>query len=122
MNILRMADTLRVKGAFMPLLATMTAVGEETGNIDDVMKEVSDFHRSQLSSLICTLSAWATPVIVIVVGSIVGYCSATISFSHTCRSTPVRSRHPYVQQFLSLISAVRANIRRRVRLPRRLRQ
>ena len=66
-----LADTLRVNGAFMPLLATMTAVGEETGNIDEVMREVSDFHKSQLSALIRTLSAWATPAIVIAVGSIV---------------------------------------------------
>lgn len=68
-----LADTLRVKGSYMPLLATMTAVGEESGNLDEVLEEVSSFHRSQLSATIQTLSAWVTPVIIIVVGSIVGY-------------------------------------------------
>lgn len=68
-----LADTLREKGAYMPLLATMTAVGEQSGNLDEVLEEVSTFHRSQLSGLISLLSAWVTPVIIVVVGSIVGY-------------------------------------------------
>lgn len=68
-----LANTLRVPGAFMPLLATMTAVGEESGTLDEVLNEVSDFHRSQLSSMIKTLSALVTPVIILVVGSVVGY-------------------------------------------------
>lgn len=68
-----LADTLRVRGAYMPLLATMTAVGEESGTLDEVLEQVSDFHRSQLSAMIKTLGALVTPVIIVVVGSIVGY-------------------------------------------------
>ena len=68
-----LADTLRDKYAFMPLLATMVAVGEESGNLDDVLDQVSEFHRSQLSALIKRLSTWVTPAIVVVVGAIVGY-------------------------------------------------
>ncbi|MBM84788.1 MAG: hypothetical protein CMM47_02045 [Rhodospirillaceae bacterium] len=68
-----LADTLRDRHAYMPLLATMAAVGEESGNLDDVMEQVSEFHQSQLSSMIKTLSAWITPAIIVVVGSIVGY-------------------------------------------------
>ena len=51
----------------------MTAVGEQSGNLDEVLEEVTTFHRSQLSGMISTLSAWVTPVIILVVGSIVGY-------------------------------------------------
>jgi len=68
-----LADTLRVRGAYMPLLATMTAVGEESGTLDQVLEEVSDFQRAQLSSMIKTMGSLVTPVIIIVVGSIVGY-------------------------------------------------
>jgi type IV pilus assembly protein PilC len=57
----------------MPLLATMTAVGEESGNLDDVLDQVSDFHSAQLKALIKTLSAWMTPAIIVAVGSVVGY-------------------------------------------------
>ncbi len=68
-----LADTLRVPGAYMPLLATMTAVGEASGTIDEVLEEVSNFQRAQLSAMIKTLGALVTPVIIVVVGSIVGY-------------------------------------------------
>lgn len=68
-----LADSLRGKHAFMPLLATMTAVGEESGTLDEVLEQVSEFHQSQLSAMIKLLSAWVTPTIIIVVGSIVGY-------------------------------------------------
>ncbi len=68
-----LADTLRVPGAYMPLLATMTAVGEESGTLDEVLDEVSNFERAQLSALIKTLAALVMPAIIVVVGSIVGY-------------------------------------------------
>ena len=68
-----LADTLRVPGAYMPLLATMTAVGEESGTLDEVLEEVSNFQRAQLSAMIKTLGALVTPAIIVVVGSIVGY-------------------------------------------------
>ncbi|MEL7499753.1 MAG: type II secretion system F family protein [Planctomycetota bacterium] len=68
-----LADTLRVPGAYMPLLPTMTAVGEQSGNLDGVLAQVSDFHRKQLNSLIKTLAALVTPTIIVVVGAIVGY-------------------------------------------------
>lgn len=68
-----LADTLRVPGAYMPLLGTMTAVGEESGTLEEVLQQVSDFHRSQLAAMIKTMSALVTPAIIIVVGSIVGY-------------------------------------------------
>ena len=57
----------------MPLLATMAAVGEESGTLDEVLNEVSNFQRAQLSTMIKTLGALVTPVIIVVVGSIVGY-------------------------------------------------
>ncbi len=68
-----LADTLRVRKAYMPLLGTMSAVGEESGNLDDVLEQVSEFYRSQLNATIKTLSALVTPAIIVVVGSIVGY-------------------------------------------------
>lgn len=50
-----------------------TAVGEESGNLDDVLEQVSEFHTTQLKAMIRTLSAWVTPAIIVVVGAVVGY-------------------------------------------------
>ncbi|MCH2127373.1 MAG: type II secretion system F family protein [Pirellulaceae bacterium] len=68
-----LADTLKVKGAYMPLLTSMTAVAEQAGNLDEVLDEVSRFHENQLKSMIRQLAAWITPVVTIVVGGIVGF-------------------------------------------------
>ncbi len=68
-----LADALRERRAFMPLLTTMAAVGEDSGNLDEVMEEVATFHDSQLKALIAQLAAWVTPVVIVVVGGIVGF-------------------------------------------------
>jgi len=59
--------------AFMPLLSSMTEVGERTGNLDEVLDEVAGFHEVQLQAMIRQLAAWVTPVVTIVVGGIVGF-------------------------------------------------
>ena len=58
---------------YMPLLPSMTAVAEQAGNLDDVMDEIATFHEEQLRLTIQTLSSWLVPVVVVVVGSVVGY-------------------------------------------------
>jgi len=68
-----LAESLRVPFTYMPLLATMTAVGEQSGNLDEVMEEVAEFHQSQLKALIKSLSAWVTPALIMSVGTVVGY-------------------------------------------------
>lgn len=68
-----LAQALPRRGGYMPLLATMTAVGEESGNLDEVMEEVTRFHQSQMQTVIRMLGAWVTPVVTVVVGSIVGF-------------------------------------------------
>lgn len=68
-----LADSLTIRGAYTPLLVSMAAVGEESGSLDDVMEEVAEFHQAQLRSVIRNLSAWATPVVTVVVGGIVGF-------------------------------------------------
>lgn len=68
-----LADSLRAFRAYTPLLATMAAVGEETGSLDEVMDETAQFHESQLDALIKTFAAWVTPAVILLVGGIVGF-------------------------------------------------
>jgi type IV pilus assembly protein PilC len=68
-----LAPPLAVHDAFMPMLARMVAVGETAGTLDDVLEEVARFHESQLQSAIRQFSAIIEPVIVVVVGAIVGF-------------------------------------------------
>ncbi len=68
-----LADALREHRGYTPLLFTMTAVGEESGNLDEVMDEVAMFHETQFKAIIRQLSAWVTPAVIVVVGGIVGF-------------------------------------------------
>lgn len=68
-----LADPLRTKYAFLPMLPAMVAVGESTGTLDDVLDEVARFHESQLQVAIRRFSILIEPVIIVVVGGIVGF-------------------------------------------------
>jgi len=68
-----LAEPLLGTDAFMPMLSRMVAIGETTGTLDEVLDEVARFHESQLQSAIKQFSAIIEPVIVVVVGAIVGF-------------------------------------------------
>jgi type IV pilus assembly protein PilC len=68
-----LAAPLATPHAFMPMLSRMVAVGESAGTLDEVLAEVARFYESQLQSTIRRLSVIVEPVIIIVVGGIVGF-------------------------------------------------
>ena len=68
-----LATPLAKKHAFMPMLSSMIAVGENTGQLDEVLERVTRFHEAQLKAAIKKLSALIEPLTIILVGGIVGY-------------------------------------------------
>ena len=68
-----LAEPLAEEHAFTPLLSRMVTVGESAGTIDDVLDEVARFHEAQLQSAIRRLSVIIEPLIILVVGGIVGF-------------------------------------------------
>ncbi|MEO1130285.1 MAG: type II secretion system F family protein [Planctomycetota bacterium] len=59
--------------AYMPMLPRMVAVGEASGTLDDLLNEIADFHELQLQNTIKRFSAIIEPLVIIVVGGIVGF-------------------------------------------------
>jgi type IV pilus assembly protein PilC len=57
---------------FDPLIAQMIAVGEETGKMDEVLEKVAGFFESQAEQSIKNLSTALEPIILIVLGVMVG--------------------------------------------------
>lgn len=68
-----LATPLQTPHAFMPMLSRMVAVGETAGTLDEVLDEVAKFYESQLQATIRRLSVIIEPVIIVVVGGIVGF-------------------------------------------------
>ena len=68
-----LARPIRDSRAFEPMLSHMIAVGEESGTVDEVLGQVADFHEDELNFLIQWLGTIIEPVIIVIVGSIVGF-------------------------------------------------
>jgi type IV pilus assembly protein PilC len=63
---------------FPPIIAQMLAVGEETGQIDTILVKVADFYDEEVDTVIESLSSIIEPVMIIVLGSIVGLIAASV--------------------------------------------
>ncbi len=68
-----LAAPLIAKSSFMPMLGRMAAIGEETGTLDPVLKEVANFHEKQFDALVRRLSVLIEPAVIVVVGGVVGF-------------------------------------------------
>ncbi|MGK0674751.1 MAG: type II secretion system F family protein [Halothiobacillaceae bacterium] len=58
-------------GLFTPVVLQMLAVGEETGQVDTMMREVADFYDREVEYDIAHLSAIIEPILTVVVGVMV---------------------------------------------------
>jgi type IV pilus assembly protein PilC len=68
-----LADALARNSAFSPMLARMVAIGESAGRLDDVLAEAARFYDDLLQRTIRKLAALVEPVMLLVVGGIVGF-------------------------------------------------
>jgi MSHA biogenesis protein MshG len=79
--ILRMRDTVErgdsisraaaTVGLFPPLVVQMIAVGEETGDLAELLGEVAEHYRRDVDYQLKNLSAVIEPVLIVVVGAVV---------------------------------------------------
>jgi MSHA biogenesis protein MshG len=67
-SVLRTAVTTAV---FTPVVLQMIAVGEETGELDDLMSEVADMYEREVDYEIRTLATNIEPIITIILGILV---------------------------------------------------
>jgi type IV pilus assembly protein PilC len=67
------AEPLRQSGVFPGMVAHMVGVGEETGNLDGMLNKVADFYEDEVSAAIKALTSILEPVMIVVVGGIVGF-------------------------------------------------
>ncbi|MFI5212418.1 MAG: type II secretion system F family protein [Candidatus Saccharimonadales bacterium] len=63
---------------FPAIVAQMLAVGEETGQTDTVLVKVADFYEEEVDVAIDGLSAIIEPVMIVIMGSMVGLIAASV--------------------------------------------
>lgn len=63
---------------FPPIVSQMLSVGEETGQTDTVLVKVADFYEEEVDVAIDGLSSIIEPVMIILMGSMVGLIAASV--------------------------------------------
>jgi type IV pilus assembly protein PilC len=67
------APMVKVPEAFPVMVTQMIGVGEETGALETMMSKVADFYEEQVEAAVKALTSILEPVMIIVVGGIVGF-------------------------------------------------
>jgi len=63
--------TARATGVFTPIVLQMMAVGEETGELDDLMREIADMYQREVDYELKGLSANIEPIMITFLGVLV---------------------------------------------------
>jgi type IV pilus assembly protein PilC len=58
---------------FPPLVGHMVAVGEETGQLQQMLSKVADFYEAEVDAKVKALTALIEPIMIVFVGGIVGF-------------------------------------------------
>ncbi len=64
---------IKYKKLYPPMVIQMIAVGEETGNLAEILKNMADFYEEEIDNITKNLSSIIEPIIMIVIGAAVGF-------------------------------------------------
>lgn len=59
-------------GVFPPMVAQMTAVGEESGTLADMLSSIADFYENEVETATDQLTASIEPILIVGIGIIIG--------------------------------------------------
>lgn len=73
-----LSNYLKANDEFPPILGNMVATGEETGKLDEILGRLADFFDSETEHAVAGLSAALEPIILIMLGGMVGFLIISI--------------------------------------------
>lgn len=74
----QLSEPLSESKHFPPIVPQMLAIGEETGQIDTILVKVADFYEEEVETTIDGLSSLIEPLMIVVLGSLVGIIAASV--------------------------------------------
>jgi len=72
------AEPLRKSNEFPPLVTHMIAIGEKTGELEGMLKKVSETYNNLFEARIATLTSVLEPVMILVMAAIIGFVVVAI--------------------------------------------
>jgi general secretion pathway protein F len=68
-----LARPLKDSGVFPPLVTRMIAIGEQTGEMEEMLTKVADIYDQQVETMVSTLTSLLEPVMILIIGAIMGF-------------------------------------------------
>jgi general secretion pathway protein F len=68
-----LAGPLRESGVFPPLVTRMITVGEQTGELEEMLGKVADTYDLQVETSVSTLTSLLEPVMILLIGAVIGF-------------------------------------------------
>lgn len=66
------SNQLQKSEVFPPMVTQMVAIGEEAGELENMLNKIADFYDDEVDSSVESLTALMEPVFIVVIGAIVG--------------------------------------------------
>jgi type IV pilus assembly protein PilC len=73
-----LSGPMRRNRLFLPLMVQMTAVGEQTGNLDHTLSTVAESYEAESDEKTKAMIAMITPALTIIIGGIVGFIAVAM--------------------------------------------
>jgi len=89
------SEPLRDSKLFPLIVAQMSQVGEETGKLDEILLKIAEFYEREVDSVIAGISSIIEPLIIIVLGAMIGLIAVSVF-------GPLASLNNTVQSFAPL--------------------
>lgn len=77
-NGAQLSEVIGSNPIFPPIVAQMLAVGEETGQTDQVLVKIADFYEEEVDAAIDGMSSIIEPVMIVFMGGMVGVIAASV--------------------------------------------
>jgi len=68
-----LAKPLRDSEVFPPLVTRMIAVGEQTGEMEEMLSKIADIYDQQVETTVSTLTTLLEPVMILGIGAVMGF-------------------------------------------------
>ncbi len=63
---------------FPPIVSQMLAIGEETGQLGEILIKVADFYEEEVDATVDSLSSILEPIMIVIMGAMVGLIAASV--------------------------------------------
>ena len=68
-----LSGPIRECGIFPEMLSSMVTIGEETGQLDDILNKTADFYDEEVEQAIVTTTSLLEPILIVVMGIVIGF-------------------------------------------------